>query len=197
MAFSRRSSPTAPGQGERPPTTQSHGTPGGTHNRVNGTAEWLSLTDLGRVYGISAIHTGKLLAAAGLLLPSGEPTARAVDAGLGRAQHGAHPRQALWHRQGCGQHLERQGQVPRKRHNLIGLWADLLTALQQGSEAVSMSAEEMAAEIPHELVAPVNRELRQRGCSFQVRPSLRRAASPQPACSPSPASGAADPHPCG
>lgn len=189
MAFSRRSTLSAQGP--------SHAKPGGTHNRVSGTGDWLSLTDLGRVYGISAIHTGKLLAAAGLRLPSGEPTARAVDAGLAQAQHAANPRQALWHRQGCGQHLERQGQVPRKGHNLIGLWADLLTALQQGSASVSMSAEEMADEIPRELVAPVNRELRQRGCSFQVRPPLRRAAVNLPACSPSPASDAAGPHPCG
>jgi hypothetical protein len=31
-----------------------------------------------------------------------------------------------------------------------------------------MSAEEMAGEIPGELVQPVNLELRARGCSFQV-----------------------------
>ena len=33
---------------------------------------------------------------------------------------------------------------------------------------ITMSAEEMAGEIPGELVQPVNLELRARGCSFQV-----------------------------
>lgn len=191
----QRSSPSGQGHGNRL-ATPGHGGPGASHQRLAGPGEWLSLTDLGRVYGISAIHTGKLLEAAGLCLPSGRPTARAVDAGLARDQQG-HPRQALWHRQGCGKHLEGQGQMPRSGPNLIGLWADLLTALQQGSESVTMSAEEMADEIPSELVAPVNRELRQRGCSFQVRSPIRKAAAPPPACSPSPASGAAAPRPCG
>jgi hypothetical protein len=171
--------------------------PSGTHTRPSVLGDWVSVTDLGRVYGISAMHTSKLLEAAGLRLASGEPSARAVEAGLARPPHSAHPRQILWHRQGCGQHLERQGQVPRQQHNPIRLWADLLTALQQGSDSVITSAEEMAGEIPRELVAPVNRELRQRGCSFQVDQRLRRAAAPRPACSPSPASDAADPHPCG
>lgn len=195
MAISR-TSPSGQGQSKRN-LTKSPGAPAGTHHRLTGTGEWLSLTDLGRIYGISAILTGKLLEAAGLRLASGEPTALAMEGGLAQAQHSAHPHQTLWHRQGCGQHLERLGQVQRQGHSLIGLWADLLSALQQGSEAVSMSAEEMADEIPSDLVAPVNRELRQRGCSFQVRSPLRKAAAPLPACSPSPASDAAVPHPCG
>jgi len=171
--------------------------PSGTHTRPSVLGDWVSVTDLGRVYGISAMHTSKLLEAAGLRLASGEASARAVEAGLARPPHSAQPRQILWHREGCGKHLERQGQVPRQQHNPIRLWADLLTALEQGSDAVIISAEEMATEIPRELVAPVNRELRQRGCSFQVDQRLRRAAAPRPACSPSPSSGATDPHPCG
>jgi hypothetical protein len=91
------------------PMTPSPRSPGGTHTRSTHLGEWVCLTDLGRVYGISAMHTAKLLEAAGLRLASGEPSARAVEAGLARAPHSAHPRQILWHRQGCGQHLERQG----------------------------------------------------------------------------------------
>lgn len=151
--------------------------------------DWLSLTDLGRVYGISAVHTGKLLAAAGLRGPSGEPTHEALSTGLANRSHSGH-QQALWHRRRCGRVLERQGEMPRDRRELVGLWADLLSALQQGSPSVSTSAEEMAGDLPRELVSPVNRALRERGCSFQVRRGVKPAAAPRPAGSPAPAAGA-------
>jgi hypothetical protein len=64
----------------------------------------------------------------------------------------------------------------------VGLWADLLSALQQGSPGIATSAEEMAGDLPLELVVPVNRELRQRGCSFQVS-LLKRDTTPGPTCS--------------
>lgn len=131
-------------------------------------SEWLSLTDLGRVYGISAVHTGKLLRAAGLRLADGEPSPEALSGGLAQRQHSGQHHQALWHRQGCAPHLERQGLVPAKQRTLVGLWADLLAALQQGSPDIAVSAEEMAGDIPGDLVLPVNQELRARGCSFQV-----------------------------
>lgn len=83
----------------------------------------------------------------------------------------------------------------QQERRLIALWADLLSALQQGSPGIATSAEEMAGDLPRELVAPVNRELRQRGCSFQVKP-LRRDATPPPACSPSREAPAADPRRC-
>jgi hypothetical protein len=82
------------------------------------------------------------------------------------------------------------------QHTLVRLWADLLTALQQGSPSISVSAEEMAGDVPSELVTPLNRELRQRGSSFRVRLPLRKAAAPRPACLPSPASDAAAPRRC-
>jgi len=159
--------------------------------------DWLSLTDLGRIYGISAVHTGKLLVAAGLRQANGEPSRKALMAGLAWQQHPGHHHQALWNREGCGPHLERQGVEPQQQRNLVGLWADLLTALLQGSPSIAVSAEEMAGDLPKELVAPVNRELRQRGSTFQVRRSLRRAAAPRPACSPVPAADAGDPRRCG
>jgi hypothetical protein len=158
--------------------------------------EWLSLTDLGRLYGISAVQTGKLLVAAGLRQSGGAPTAEALAQGLARQQHPGHHHQAFWSRQGCAPHLESQGIEPRGQSQLVRLWADLLSALQQDSAAVSVSAEEMAGDMPRELVKPVNRELRLRGCSFQVGRPISRAATPRPACSPAPEATAADPHPC-
>ena len=84
--------------------------------------------------------------------------------------------------------------LPQKERTLVGLWADLLAALQQGTPDIVTSAEEMADEIPGDLVQPVNRELRERGCSFQVRPALRTTA---PACSRVPEDGAGDLRPRG
>lgn len=159
--------------------------------------EWLSLTELGRLYGISAVHTGRLLEAAGLRLPGGEPSSEALSGGLARRLHPGRRNQALWNQGACEPHLVRQGLAPSKQPNLVGLWADLLSALQQGSPWINASAEEMAGEIPGELVSPVNRELRQRGCSFQVGQSVRTTSGPRPACSPVPASAGADLHPYG
>lgn len=159
--------------------------------------DWLTLTDLGRIYGISAVHTGKLLVAAGLRQANGEPSRQALSAGLAWQQHPGHHHQALWNRQGCAPHLERQGLEPQQQRTIVGLWADLLTALQQGSPSIAVSAEEMAGDLPTELVAPVNRELRERGSSFQIHRPLRRGAAPRPACSPAPASDAGDPRRCG
>jgi hypothetical protein len=157
--------------------------------------EWQSLTDLGRHYGVSAVLIGKLLRASGLRLSSGEPSPDALQGGLALCQQAGHHHQALWHRHHVAPFLEAQGLEPLKQSRLVGLWADLLQALQQGSPSIAMSAEEMAGEIPSELVSPVNQALRQRGSSFQVRP-VRRGAGPRPLCSPSPAVDAGSPHPC-
>ena len=157
--------------------------------------DWLSLTELGRLYGISAVQTGRLLVLSGLRSREGEPTPRALRDGIALCPHPGDHHQALWSRRGCAAPLERQGLELQQERSLVGLWADLLSALQQGSPSICVSAEEMADDMPQELVSPVNRELRQRGCSFQVR-RLRTGAAPRPACSPSPAADAAAPRPC-
>jgi len=185
------------GRSPAPPSSTSHTHRGTTSANAPLSAEWLSLTDLGRVYGISAVHTGKLLVAAGLRLADGNPSPAALEAGQAQRQHSGQHRQALWHRQECAPHLEGQGVIPQKESTLVGLWADLLAALQQGAPDIATSAEEMADEIPGDLVQPVNRELRERGCSFQVRPALRSSGMPLPAYTHAPADGAGDPHPHG
>jgi len=182
--------------GTPPPTTKPARKHSPTATVASSPIEWLSLTELGRVYGISAIHTGRMLVASGLRSAEGSPSPNALEQGLARCQHPGDHHQALWNRQGCSPHLERQGLVPLQQPTLVGLWADLLAAIQQGSPSISVSAEEMADDMPQELVRPVNRELRQRGCSFQVKP-IRRASAPRPACSPAPASDADALHPCG
>ncbi|MEB3351252.1 MAG: hypothetical protein VKM01_02880 [Cyanobacteriota bacterium] len=153
-------------------------------------AEWLSLTHLGRTYGISAVQVGRLLVAAGLRTSDGQPTEAAVAQGLSLRLRPSHHHQALWHGERCEPLLLAQGLEPLGRQRLVGLWADLLSDLEQGSPGVATTAEEMADDLPRDLVTPVNRALRQRGCSFQVRRPLRPGAAPRPACSPSPAADA-------
>jgi hypothetical protein len=133
-------------------------------------AHWLSLTDLGRLYGISAVHCGRLLSEAGLRQGNGAPSTNALRQGLAYQHHPQSPNtSAVWNAQGCSPLLQEQGLQPMAQHQLVGQWADLLVALVQGSPAISTSAEEMASDLPQELVRPVNLELQQRGCSFQVQ----------------------------
>jgi len=130
---------------------------------------WLTLTDLGRIYGISAMHCGRLLSEAGLRDREGHPTDRAVQIGCaspGQQHHGGQP---FWHRQQCSSAFEAAGLVTVRRATLVQQWVDLLSALAVGSPAISTSAAQMAEELPGDLVEPVNGELRHLGCSFQVQ----------------------------
>ena len=162
-------------------------------------ADWLSLTELGRLFGISAVLCGRQLSAAGLRQPNGAPSRQALHQGLALLPHPrGHHRSALWQRQGCSAVLEGQGMKPMLPNRLVTLWADLLEALMLGSEAITTSAEEMASDVPTELVSSVNQELQQRGSGFRVAlAGLSRAARPRPVGVPSPADPAADLRRCG
>lgn len=140
--------------------------------------EWLSLTELGRLYGISAVLCGRQLTQAGVRQAHGAPTRESLHRGLALLPHPqAHHRSALWQRQGCGAILEAQGLKPLASNRLVQLWADLLEALLQDSGSISTSAEEMADDMPGELVSSVNRELQQRGHGFRVTAGARAQPS--------------------
>ena len=144
--------------------------------------EWLTLTDLGRLYGISAMHCGRLLHQAGLRSSDGEPTQRAIKSGCAAAPpERRHGQQPCWHRSNCREAFESAGLVTVQRDSLVQQWANLLSALNEGSPSINTSADQMAEELPGELVEPVNRQLREIGCSFQVRPSVPSCASVEPA----------------
>jgi hypothetical protein len=64
--------------------------------------------------------------------------------------------------------FQRAGLEPIQRTTLVQQWAELLSALTEGSPSISTSAADMAEDLPGELVEPVNAELRHIGCSFQV-----------------------------
>lgn len=131
---------------------------------------WLTLTDLGRLYGISAMHCGRLLQDAGLRNREGMPTTKALQSGCASAPHRKlHGGEPIWHRQHCRKAFEAAGLVTVQRASLVQQWAALLSALTEGSPSISTSADQMAEDLPGDLVDPVNVELRELGCSFQVQ----------------------------
>lgn len=132
-------------------------------------ASWLSLTALGRLYGISAVQCGRLLHDAGLRQADGTATHLALQQGLAYQQQPARPRHGpLWAEQGCGPILEASGLKPMADATLVQQWVTLLSALDEGSPSICTTAAEMATDLPRELVAPVNEGLRALGSPFQV-----------------------------
>ena len=164
------------------------------------TNPWRSLTDLGRLHGISAVKFGRLLNRAGLRDASGQPSSQAITEKLAYGHHGDQPgRQTFWHQERCLRLLEQQGLLPRRPSSLVEQWAELLSALFAGSPSISTSAEQMAEDLPRELVGAVNSQLKARGCAFQVkaRRGIRPGGGLPLACSPAPAVPADDLHRCG
>ena len=160
------------------PIPSSQGPPG----VIGEEPQWLSLTDLGRIYGISAVHCGRVLSEAGLRDASGQPSRHALRSGCairGQQPHAHGPTQ--WHRHHCQSAFERAGLQPVQRTTLVQQWAQLLSALTEGSPSISTSADQMAEDLPSELVEPVNAELRVIGCTFQV--NSRAHALPHPGSS--------------
>lgn len=178
MAARRHSRPAAPGVGGFRPGEFAAGQPAVEPLPAEAPI-WLTLTDLGRLYGISAMHCGRLLSAAGLRDCAGHPTDQALQSGCASPQHQRQGGQPFWHRQHCGGAFEAAGLVTVQRATLVQQWADLLSALAVGSPSISTSAAQMAEEMPIELLEPVNQQLRRLGSSFQVQrsvPRLRRGA---------------------
>ncbi|MCP9850408.1 hypothetical protein [Cyanobium sp. Morenito 9A2] len=152
---------------------------------------WRSLTELGRLQGLSAVQFGRLLIQAGLREANGQPSARAIAQRVAHGLHADQPnRQTFWHQERCLRLLKEQGLLHQRTSPLVEQWSELLAALFIGSPSISTSAEQMAEELPLELVGDVNHQLKAKGCPFQVKPQasqLRSGGGPRLACSPSPA----------
>ena len=54
-------------------------------------------------------------------------------------------------------------------------WTDLLEAMAAGSPSITTSADQMAEELPSDLVDAVNLQLNRRGCRYQVRRPIKQA----------------------
>ena len=132
---------------------------------------WISLNDLGRCYGISTIHCGKILNQQGWRDRRGQPTAEAFKAEAARhlGPHGQ-TQSVVWSQELCGDLLEGNGLQPVSLSRQIDQWSQLLEAMQSGSPSVTATAAQMAEEMPNELVDGVNQQLAERGCSFRVHP---------------------------
>jgi hypothetical protein len=52
----------------------------------------------------------------------------------------------------------------------IDQWSQFLEAMQSGSPSIASTADQMAEDMPSELVDGVNQQLAERGCSFRVPP---------------------------
>ena len=139
---------------------------------------WLCLAELGRIYGISAFHCGRILENHGWRDRRGRPTPAALEAGaassVGPYGQG---RSVFWSRHLCTELLNSNGYTPMSRSLQVEQWTKLLEALQLGSPSISATADQMAEEMPSELVEDVNRQLKVRGCSYRVPP---HNTSPKP-----------------
>jgi hypothetical protein len=146
---------------------------------------WRSLSELGRQHGLSAVQFGRLLSQAGLRDAIGQPSALAVAEQLAygdhteqSVRHAEQPmrhaeqpgHQTFWHQERCLQRLEEHGLLHQHPAAQVEQWTELLSALLEGSASISTSAEQMAEDLPRELVGAVNSQLKAKGCAFQVKP---------------------------
>ena len=132
---------------------------------------WLCLAELGRIYGISAFHCGRILENHGWRDRRGRPTPAALEAGAASSvgPHGQ-GRHVFWSRSLCTELLNSNGYMPISRSLQVEQWTQLLEALQLGSPSISATADQMAEEMPNELMEDVNHQLKVRGCSYRVPP---------------------------
>ena len=84
------------------------------HRVMAASASWLSLTDLGRIYGISAIHCGRTMEHLGWRDRRGRPTPIALDMGAAMSRY-SQGRGTLWNRDICGRELQARGYSPMSR----------------------------------------------------------------------------------
>ncbi len=133
------------------------------------TSQWLTLSDLGRRFGISTGHCGRALDKQGWRDRRGLPTEAAIVAGAAQQQTAHHLSPASrWNVEVCASVLSNQGYRPLSRSEHVSQWVSLLEAMEQGSDSISTSADQMAEELPTDLVEDVNHQLMNRGCRFQV-----------------------------
>ena len=137
---------------------------------------WLTLTELGRHFGISAVHCGHHLSQAGLRDKNGLPFPQAIDRGYAyrRPEQNAN-RSVLWNYDRCSEILRAHGLYSVEEQRLVEQWADLLEALHVGSPAILVTPQEMAdSDMPHHIRPWVNQCLAARGSQLRISQQNRR-----------------------
>ena len=133
------------------------------------TPTWLSLTELGQLFGISSTHCGRALDRLGWRDRHGRPSTTAVEAGAANASGSSlQARSEVWNSKVCSTVLQSQGYKRITRAQHVKQWVALLEALTEGSASITTTPEQMAEELPADLVADVNNQLTRRGCRFQA-----------------------------
>ncbi|WP_152535154.1 hypothetical protein [Candidatus Synechococcus spongiarum] len=128
------------------------------------------MTELGRHFGISAVHCGHHLSQAGLRDNDGLPLPQAIDQGYAykRPEQNAN-RSVLWNYDHCSGILRQHGLNSVEEQRLVEQWADLLEALHVGSPAILLTPQEMAdSDMPHHIRDCVNRRLAARGSQLRI-----------------------------
>ena len=133
------------------------------------TPTWLSLNELGQLFGISSTHCGRALDRLGWRDRHGRPTPAAVEAGAAAASgSNLQSRLGTWNSKVCAAQLQSQGYKRITRAQHVKQWVALLEALSEGSSSITTTAEQMAEDLPADLVADVNTQLSHRGCHFRA-----------------------------
>ena len=133
-------------------------------------SQWLTLSDLGRRFGLSAKHCGHALDHQGWRDCNGHPTQAAITAGAAQ-RHNTHHHSPSnrWNADICATLISSHGHHPINRSEQVAQWVTLLEAMEEGSASVSTSPGQMAEDLPLDLIEEVNLQLSHRGCRFQVQ----------------------------
>ncbi|ABI46376.1 hypothetical protein [Synechococcus sp. CC9311] len=133
-------------------------------------SQWLTLSNLGHRFGLSAKHCGHALDHQGWRDRNGHPTETAITAGAAQRHNNHHHSPSnRWNADICSTIISPHGHHPINRSEQIAQWVTLLEAMEEGSASVSTSLEQMAEDLPLDLIEEVNLELSNRGCRFQVQ----------------------------
>ena len=132
------------------------------------TTQWLTLSDLGRRFGLSARHCGHALDHEGWLDSNGHPTPEAIAAGAAQLHNNHHHRPSnRWNVDICSTVICPHGNHPINRSEQVAQWVTLLEAMEE--------------DLPLDLIEEVNLQLSNRGCRFQVQRFVESSpASNQP-----------------
>lgn len=82
-------------------------------------------------------------------------------------------RSPLWNATTCTSVLKSQGYKRITRAQHVKQWVALLEALSEGSSSITTTPEQMAEDLPAELVQDVNHQLSRRGCRFQAATKVK------------------------
>jgi len=136
----------------------------------------LSLTNLSRNLNTTPIECNKALRKHGWLDINGHPTRSALEAGAAAAstkEETTACNKAIWNIGVCKHLLEKNVSPPINNNLEIEQWTNLLEALEEGSPSINTTAEEMARDLPQNLISGVNDQLKIRGrTSFRVSTQL-------------------------